>query len=82
MLPIEGNGLGSPGAPSISSLTASSLIDQTRAGIGFKVSTFSRGFLNSTDASVAYAYGVPLSKVNRLFFWVVSRIIIEYGKSR
>ncbi len=59
---------GIPGAPSISTLTASSLLDQTRAGIGFKVSTFSRGFLNSTDASIAYAYGVPLSKVNRLFF--------------
>jgi type IX secretion system PorP/SprF family membrane protein len=59
---------GIPGAPSISSLTASSLVDQTRAGIGFKVSTFSRGFLNSTDASVSYAYGVPLNKYNRLFF--------------
>jgi len=59
---------GIPGAPSISSLTASSLLDKTRAGIGFKVSTFSRGFLNSTDASIAYAYGVPLSKTSRLFF--------------
>jgi type IX secretion system PorP/SprF family membrane protein len=59
---------GIPGAPSISSLTASTLLDGTRAGIGFKVSTFSRGILNSTDASVAYAYGVPLSKVNKLFF--------------
>jgi len=59
---------GIPGAPSISSLTASSLLDKTRAGIGFKVSSFSRGFLSSTDASFSYAYGVPLSKVNRLFF--------------
>ena len=59
---------GIPGAPSISSLTVSTLLDGTRAGIGFKVSNFSRGFLNSTDASVSYAYGVPLSKVNKLFF--------------
>ncbi len=59
---------GIPGAPSISSLTVSSLLDKTRAGLGFKMSSFSRGFLNSTDASFSYAYGVPLSKVNRLFF--------------
>ncbi len=59
---------GIAGAPSISSLTVNSLLDKTRAGLGFKVSSFSRGFLNSTDASVSYAYGVPLSKVNHLFF--------------
>jgi len=59
---------GIPGAPSISSLTVNTLMDKTRAGIGFKVSSFSRGFLNSTDASVSYAYGVPLSKATKLFF--------------
>ena len=59
---------GIPGAPSISSLTINSLLDKRRVGLGFKVSSFSRGFLNSTDASFSYAYGVPLSKVNRLFF--------------
>jgi type IX secretion system PorP/SprF family membrane protein len=59
---------GIPSAPSISSFSVSTLINDTRAGIGFKVSTFSRGILNSTDASLSYAYGVPLNKSSKLFF--------------
>ena len=59
---------GIKGSPTISSLTVNTLINETRAGIGFRLTSFSRGFLNSTDASVSYAYGVPLDKNNRLFF--------------
>ncbi|MBS1681221.1 MAG: PorP/SprF family type IX secretion system membrane protein [Bacteroidetes bacterium] len=60
--------VGVSGAPSVSSLTASTLINETRAGIGFKVSSISRGFLNTTEASASYAYGVPFDHNNRLFF--------------
>lgn len=59
---------GIAGAPTVFTLTGSTLIDGSRAGVGVKVSSISRGFLNSTDASLSYAYGVPLNKASKLFF--------------
>lgn len=59
---------GISGAPTIATLTGTVLLDETRAGVGFQINSFSRGFLNSTNASLSYAYGIPLSTKNRLFF--------------
>lgn len=60
--------VGISGSPTISTLTLSTLVDKTRAGLGFKISSFTRGLLNSTEVSFSYAYGVPLDKTNKLFF--------------
>ncbi len=60
--------MGIEGAPVNSSFTANSLIDNTRAGLGFKISTYKRGLLNTTDLSFAYAYGIPTSTKSKLFF--------------
>jgi type IX secretion system PorP/SprF family membrane protein len=59
---------GISGAPTVFTLTGSTLVDGSRAGVGIKVSSISRGFLNSTEASLSYAYGVPLNKDSKLFF--------------
>jgi len=57
-----------PGAPAVLNLSVSTLLNERRAGIGFKVSSFNRGFLSSSEVSLAYAYGVPLDKYSRLYF--------------
>jgi len=59
---------GIAGAPTIFTLTGSVLVDETRAGIGFQINSFSRGFLNSTNASLSYAYGIPVNTKSKLFF--------------
>lgn len=59
--------MGIEGAPVNSSVTINSLIDNTRAGLGFKISSYQRGLLSTTDLSFAYAYGIPTSQKNKLF---------------
>jgi type IX secretion system PorP/SprF family membrane protein len=60
--------LGIEGAPVNSSLTVNSLLDNTRAGLGFKISSYQRGLLNTTESSFAYAYGIPVTPKNKLYF--------------
>lgn len=60
--------LGIEGAPVSSSLTLNSLIDNTRVGLGFKIASYQRGLLSTTDFSFAYAYAIPTSQKNKLFF--------------
>jgi type IX secretion system PorP/SprF family membrane protein len=60
--------MGVEGSPMLTTANFSTLLNQTRAGIGAKFSSFKRGILQTTDMSVAYAYGVPLSQKNTLFF--------------
>lgn len=59
--------LGIEGAPVHSSLTVNSLIDNTRAGLGFKISSYQRGLLSTTDLSFAYSYGIPVNQKSKLF---------------
>lgn len=59
--------MGVEGAPVSSSATVNSLIDNTRAGLGFKASSYQRGLLSTTDLTFAYAYGIPTSQKNKLF---------------
>lgn len=62
--------VGVDGAPTITSLTATTLLNDSRVGVGLKASSISRGFLKSTDVSLTYAYGIPLNLTNRLFFGI------------
>ncbi len=66
---------GVEGAPVLSSLSFNTLLNETRSGIGGKVSSYKRGILNTTDITLSYAYGVPLSKKNWLFFGLSGGII-------
>lgn len=59
--------MGIEGAPINSSATINSLIDNTRAGLGFRISSYQRGLLSTTDLSFAYAYGIPTNQKNKLF---------------
>src|SRR5882762_5570600 len=59
-----------PGAPALSTLNINTLIDQSRTGIGAKFTSYSRGLLNTNEALLTYAYGVPLDKNNILFFGI------------
>src|SRR4051812_37419258 len=58
---------GIEGAPVLSTINFNTMLNQTHAGIGAKASSYKRGLLNTTDLSIAYAYGVPLSQKNTLF---------------
>jgi type IX secretion system PorP/SprF family membrane protein len=56
------------GAPSLTTFTFNTLLNETRAGSGVKASSFKRGLLTTTDFSLSYAYGFPISDKSYLFF--------------
>lgn len=55
------------GAPTMSTLTFNTLMNDSRAGFGGKVSSYKRGILNTTDFSMSYAYAIPMGQKNWLF---------------
>lgn len=59
--------LGVEGAPSLSTVNFNTLIDESYAGIGAKISNYSRGILRTTDVSLTYARGFPFNEKNVLF---------------
>jgi type IX secretion system PorP/SprF family membrane protein len=59
--------VGMPGAPKYISVGFNTLFDKTRAGIGLKASSFSRGILTTSDISATYSYGIPVSKTTKVF---------------
>ena len=66
---------GVDGSPVVSSLSFTTLLDNTRSGIGGKISSYKRGVLNTNDITLSYAYGVPVSKKSWLFFGFSGGII-------
>jgi len=59
---------GIDGAPTLSSLSFTTLLNDTRAGVGGKISSYKRSVLSTTDITLSYAYGIPISKKNWFFF--------------
>lgn len=55
------------GSPTVSTLTFTTLMNESRAGIGGKISQYKRGLLTTTDISLSYAYGIPMGQKNWLF---------------
>src|SRR3989337_3429877 len=55
------------GAPTVSALTFNTLMNESRAGVGGKISSYKRGLLNTTDFTLSYAYGIPMGQKNWLF---------------
>jgi type IX secretion system PorP/SprF family membrane protein len=60
--------MGIEGAPMLSSISFNTLLDETRAGVGAKITNYKRGLLSTTDVTLTYAYGIPVSQKNYLFF--------------
>jgi type IX secretion system PorP/SprF family membrane protein len=56
------------GSPMTSALTFTTLLNESRAGLGGKITSYKRGLLNTTDFSLTYAYGIPTGQKNWLFF--------------
>jgi len=59
--------VGVEGAPTLTTLSFSTMFNNTHAGMGAKASSYKRGILSTTDLSVSYAFGVPFDKRNTLF---------------
>src|SRR5688572_514201 len=55
------------GAPTVSALTFNTLLNESRAGVGGRFSSYKRGLLNTTDFTLSYAYGIPMGQKNWLF---------------
>jgi len=55
------------GAPTLGALSVTSMMNESRAGVGGKISSYKRGLLNTTDFSLTYAYGIPMGQKNWLF---------------
>src|SRR5688572_12457712 len=60
--------MGVDGAPMLTTVNLNTMLNETRAGIGVKASSFSRGLLTTTDFTLTYAYGISLSPKNTLLF--------------
>jgi type IX secretion system PorP/SprF family membrane protein len=56
------------GAPVLSTLNVNTMLDNSHAALGLKLSSYQRGLLTTTDATVTYAYGLGLSEKSRLYF--------------
>jgi type IX secretion system PorP/SprF family membrane protein len=60
--------LGFNGAPAISTFTYTSRFNESRAGVGAKISSVTAGLLTTTDALLTYAYGIGLNDHHTLTF--------------
>src|SRR5262245_328098 len=55
------------GAPMTSALTFTTLLNESRAGLGGKVTSYKRGLLTTSDCSLTSASGSPTAQKNWLF---------------
>jgi type IX secretion system PorP/SprF family membrane protein len=59
---------GFEGAPQVTTASFTTLFDNTRNGVGVKISSFKRGLLQTNDLMATYAYGIPVSVKNTFYF--------------
>ena len=55
------------GSPVLSTITFTTLMNDSRVGLGGKISSYKRGILNTSDFSLTYAYGIPVGQKNWLY---------------
>ncbi|HEY3404250.1 MAG TPA: PorP/SprF family type IX secretion system membrane protein [Ohtaekwangia sp.] len=67
--------MGVDGAPSLSAITFNTMFNESRAGVGAKISSYTRGILTSNDITVSYAYGIPVSQKSSLTFGLSGGVI-------
>jgi len=60
--------MGVEGAPVLTTFNISSMLNQSHAALGAKISSFKRGILSTTDVSLTYGYGVAVDQKNTIFF--------------
>ena len=60
--------MGIEGSPVLTTVNFNTMLDNTRSGVGVKMSSFKRGLLSTTDVALTYAYGVSFSEKSRLYF--------------
>jgi type IX secretion system PorP/SprF family membrane protein len=63
------------GAPVLTTINFNTMLNESRAGIGAKASSFKRGLLNTTDVTLTYAYSVPLNQKSNIFFGLSGGVI-------
>lgn len=63
------------GSPTVSTLTFTTLMNESRAGIGGKISQYKRGLLTTNDVLLSYAYGIPMGQKNWLFLGLSGGVI-------
>lgn len=56
------------GAPVLSTLNVNTMLDNSHAAVGVKLSSYKRGLLNTSDAMLTYGYGIGLSENSRVYF--------------
>ncbi|WP_267296362.1 PorP/SprF family type IX secretion system membrane protein [Parachryseolinea silvisoli] len=59
---------GIEGAPTVSTLTFNTMLNESRAGFGGKISQYKRGLLTTNDITLSYAYAMPVGQKNWLMF--------------
>ena len=59
---------GIEGSPSLTTANFNTLLNESKAGVGAKLSSYKRGLLTSTDITLTYAYGLHVSQKDILFF--------------
>ena len=60
--------MGVDGSPVLTTVNFNTMLNNSRSGVGMKLSSYKRGALNTTDATLTYAYGIGLSVKSRLYF--------------
>ncbi len=67
--------LGLEGAPRVSTLSITTLLDKKRVGLGGRLSNYQRGLLSNTEALATFAYGLPVSDKDALYFGLSGGIV-------
>ncbi|WP_262899597.1 PorP/SprF family type IX secretion system membrane protein [Chryseosolibacter histidini] len=60
--------MGIEGAPELTTVSFNTMINESRAGIGVKASSFKRGLLTTSDFLFTYAYSVSLNQKSNMYF--------------
>ncbi len=59
---------GIEGSPVLTTVNFNTMLNNSRAGVGAKVTSYKRGLLTTTDVTLTYAYGLGLSENSALYF--------------
>jgi type IX secretion system PorP/SprF family membrane protein len=62
--------MGFNGAPKTATASFTTLLNDSRAGVGVKASCFSRGILKTADFLISYAYAIPFNFNNYLYLGI------------
>src|SRR5688572_3383768 len=67
--------MGVEGAPTLSAITFNTMLNESKAGIGAKISSYTRGLLTTNDITATYAYGIPIGQKTTLTFGLSGGVI-------